>query len=109
MKTNLVKWTTVLLVSVIIMAGTVSGQAQVMPGPWGYSPISYGGYVNQGSVVQTAGSQNTFYTPFGATTSWNQAQLTGHSLQAGQYGPFGASQFQVSGHSIQMQSGQFYW
>jgi hypothetical protein len=125
MKTNLVKWAAVLLISARILVGTVSGQAQIIPGgyqpgafsqygqmaavPCGYAPTPYGGYSNQSSFVQTAGFQNTQYTPYGGTTSWGQSQLTGHTLQAGQYGPYGASQFQVSGHSLQYQTGQIYW
>ncbi len=109
MKTNLVKWAVVLMVSGWMMAGSMDCQAQMLPGPWGYAPTPYGGYATQSSIVQTAGYQNTYSTPFGGTTQWGQSQLTGHTLQAGQYGPFGASQFQVSGHSIQYQMGQIYW
>lgn len=70
-----------------------------------YFPTPYGGSVNQETFQQTAGSQTTSYTPFGPVTQWSQGQLTSHSLQGYSYGPLGYDSVDVSGHSLQYNSG----
>jgi hypothetical protein len=82
---------------------------QTWNAPYFGTPYSTSGYSTQMSSVQTAGFQNTQSTPFGGSSQWGQSQLTSHTLQATQFGPFGASQTDVSGHSLQYATGGCIW